>query len=393
MSRRHIETIAVHAGERDQKRQNRSVTTPVELTAAYYFEDCQQIVNFYEGRLQGIKYGRYGCPTQNAVEAKLAALDGGERALLFASGMSAVTSTIMALVHQGDHVVYADECYRNTRHFLRDILPKYGITATAMPIDGHLEDYLQKNTRLCFAEVPTNPFMRVINLTEWLTQAKKHGLVSVIDSTFATPINLRPLEFGADLVVHSATKYLSGHHDLFAGVVVGDGEPMNKIQHSRDVTGGIIDPMSSFLLLRSLQTLAVRMKAHNHHGVALAKWLEKQEIVERVWYPGLPSHSDYAIAKQYLSGYGGVITFALKANKVAVRRFIDALELPYIATNFCGPQSLIEPHRLLTFSKDPTDADEHGITESIIRYSSGFENLVDVRRDFQKAFKCLASKT
>lgn len=390
MANPHLETIAVHAGERDKRRQHRSVTTPIELTSAYYFENCQQIDDFYTGRLPGVKYGRYGCPTQHAAEEKIAALDSGERALLFSSGMSAITSTLMALVHQGDHVVYVDECYRNTRYFLHDILPQFGIASTAMPVDGHLEDYILPNTRLCFSEAPTNPFLRVIDLVPWLEQAGNNGLVSVIDSTFASPINLRPLELGADLVIHSATKYLGGHHDLFAGVIIGKGEAIDQIQRYRDVTGGNIDPMSAFLLLRSLQTLAVRLQTHNRQGLAIAKWLDRQPEVERVWYPGLPSHSDYNTAKQYLTGYGGVITFALNANEKGVRRFIDALQLPYIATNFCGPQSLIEPHRLLTFSNDPSDADAHGITNNIIRYSSGFESLVDIRRDFKQAFNMLA---
>src|SRR3989338_1835110 len=311
-----IETKAVHSGERNEKRQHRPVATPIEQTAAYYFEDTKQIRDFYKGKLGGIKYGRYGCPTQHAVERKVADLENTKRALVFASGMSAFTSAILALTKKGDHVLFTDDCYRNIRQFFME-LPDLGRESTEVPIDdlGNIESYMQGNSVLFFSELPTNPFLRVIDLEKVLGVTKRSGLVSVIDSTFATPINIRPIEYGADLVLHSATKYMGGHNDLFAGVVAGKKQHIDKIQQKRDLFGGIISPYDAYLLLRSLQTLPLRMKAYNEAGLEIARWLKKQSKVERVWYPGLKSHPDYKLARKYLSGFGGVITFSLKATE------------------------------------------------------------------------------
>jgi len=385
-----IETKAVHSGERNEKRQYRPVATPIEQTAAYYFEDTKQIRDFYKGKLGGIKYGRYGCPTQHAVERKVADLENTKRALVFASGMSAFTSAILALTKKGDHVLFTDDCYRNIRQFFME-LPDLGRESTEVPIDdlGNIESYMQGNSVLFFSELPTNPFLRVIDLEKVLGVTKRSGLVSVIDSTFATPINIRPIEYGADLVLHSATKYMGGHNDLFAGVVAGKKEHIDKIQQKRDLFGGIISPYDAYLLLRSLQTLPLRMKAYNEAGLEIARWLKKQSKVERVWYPGLKSHPDYKLAREYLNGFGGVITFSLKATEKQTSKFVDAMQIPYIATNFGGPQSLIEQHAVLTFYKDRANAEKRGITGNLIRYSTGFENIEDVFEDFNNAFRVL----
>ncbi len=384
-----IETKAVHSGERKERRQHRPITTPIEQTASYYFEDTQQIIDFYEGRLDGIKYGRYGCPTQHASERKMSELENTERALLFSSGMSALTTSILALTSEGEGVIFTSDCYRNTRRFFVEVLPRFGIESTEVPIDDlmNLNKYVRPESVLFFSELPTNPFLRVIDLEKIITTTKAKGITSIIDSTFATPINVRPVEYGADVVLHSATKYLGGHHDLFAGVVAGNSAILDRVQQYRDVLGGIIDPHTSYLLLRSLQTLPIRMKAHNENAQTIAEWVEKRPEVERVWYPGLRSHPDYEMAKKYLSGFGGVITFTLKASEEKTSRFIDSLRIPYIATNFGGPQSLIEQHAILTFYKDRKNAERRGITGNLIRYSAGFEDTEDVIEDFEKAFR------
>jgi len=386
-----IETKAVHSGERDKKRQNRSVITPTEQTAAYYFEDTQQIKDFYEGRLSGIKYGRYGCPTQHAVEEKIADLEGAERALLFSSGMNAFTTTILSLVKKGQHILFTDDCYRNIRKFFVEILPAFGIEATEIPIDDiqNVEKYIQDNTVLFFSELPTNPFLRVIALSHITGVMKSRGIKTLIDSTFGSPVNVRPIEHGADLILHSATKYLGGHHDLFAGAVAGNSELISKIQQYRDIFGGIIDPHTSYLLLRSLQTLPLRMKAHNENAQRIAEWLEKRSEVEKVWYPGCKSHPDHESAKKQMSGFGGVITFTLKSGEEETGRFVDSLRIPYIATNFGGPQSLIEQHAVLTFYKDRKESERRGITGNLLRYSVGFEDVNDVLGDFENAFKAI----
>jgi len=385
----HLETIAIHSGERNKKRQHRPVTTPIEQTAAYYFDDTQQIIDFHEGKLEGIKYGRYGCPTQHAVEEKMARLENAERALAFSSGMAAFTTTILALVKKREHIIYTDDCYRNIRRFFVEMLPHYGITSTEIQIKNinNLKNFIKKETVLFFSELPTNPFLRVIDLEKIIATTNANSITSIIDSTFATPINIRPIEYGADLVIHSATKYLGGHHDLFAGIAAGKSELIQRVQEYRDVFGGIIDPHTSYLLLRSLQTLPIRMKAHNENAIKIAEWLEQQQEVEKVWYPGLKSHPDYIFAKRQMSGFGGVITFLLKATEKETSKFVDSLEIPYIATNFGGPQSLIEQHALLTFYKDRKQAEKkRGITANLIRYSVGFEHTDDVIKDFENAF-------
>ncbi|MFZ2192768.1 MAG: PLP-dependent aspartate aminotransferase family protein [Candidatus Moraniibacteriota bacterium] len=384
-----IESKAVHSGERDRKRQNRSVTIPLEQTAAYYFENTKQIKDFYQGKIKGIKYGRYGCPTQSAVEEKIAELENADRALLFSSGMSAITTTILSLVNKNQHILYTDDCYRNTKKFFDKILPKFSIEATQIPINdfANIKKYIKKNTILFFSEIPTNPFLRIIDLKLLTTFAKKRGIITIVDSTFATPMNLRPIEFGADIVLHSATKYLGGHHDLFAGVIAGRSKLIEKIQHYRDIFGGIIDPHTSYLLLRSLQTLAIRMEVHNKNGLTIARYLENNPKIEKVWYPGLKSHPDFILAKKQMSGYGGVITFSLKASEKNTSKFIDALKIPYIATNFGGSQSLIEQHAILTFYKNRIEADKRDIKGNLLRYSVGFENIDDVIKDFEQAFK------
>lgn len=382
-----IGTKAVHSGERKRNRENRSVTISTEQTAAYYFKDTQQIIDFYQGKLKGVKYGRYGCPTQHAVEEKMADLDGGNRALAFASGMSAITTSILALLKNGDHLVFVGDCYRNTRRFFLDILPRYGIQSTEIQIGEDINRCIKKNTKVFFFEIPTNPFLRIIDIGETINFLKKKEIISIVDSTFASPINIRPLEYSVDLVIHSATKYLGGHHDLLAGIVIGKSDFLMKaIQEHRDIFGGIIDPHTSYLLLRSLQTLEIRMEAHNKRGLAVAKYLEQHPKVERVWYPGMKSHPDYLTAKKQMEGFGGVVTFSLKVNEKQTSRFIDSLEIPYIATNFCGPQSLIEQHAVLTFYNDRKTASGHGIEGNLIRYSSGFEDLDDVIDDFDQAF-------
>ncbi|VVC02282.1 Cys/Met metabolism PLP-dependent enzyme [uncultured archaeon] len=391
---RFMDTAAVHAGERGRARQNRSVTVPLEQTAAYYFGNTEQIIKFYKGELEGIKYGRYGNPTQHAVEEKMAGLERTERSLLFSSGMNALATTVLALAGKGEHIIFASDCYRNTKKFFAEIAPRFGMETTEAPMDdiGNLGSYAKNNTRIFFSEMPTNPFLRVIDLEFAVSFARKHGLTSIIDATFATPINIRPAEFGADLVLHSATKYLGGHHDLFAGIAAGKSELIEKIQHYRDLLGGIIDPHTSFLLLRSLQTLQIRMEAHNSRALKIARYLEKHPLVEKVWYPGCDSHPDYKLAKKQMDGFGGVITFTLKASEKETSYFIDALKIPYIASNFGGPQSLIEQHAVLTFYNDRIEAEKRGICGNLLRYSVGFENPKDVMGDFEGAFKAVTKK-
>ena len=381
-----IETLAIHTGEEDLKLKNGSITK--SKGKIFNFKDTKQIIDFYEGRLEGIKYGRYGNIIQQAVEEKISALENTERALLFSSGMSAFITTIFSLTEKGDNIIFINDCYRNERKFLNSILPKYGITTTPINVEDieKIKDYIQPKTRLFFSEFPTNPFLRIIDIERVINILKEKKIISIIDSTFATPINFNPQRYGADIILHSATKYLSGHNDLFAGVVAGSLEFLEKVQEYRDVFGTIIeDEDSSYLLLRSLKTLPIRMNELNKNGLKIASYLENHNKVEKVFYPGIKSHPDYELAKKYLKGFGSVITFYLKATEKQTSKFIDNLKIPYIASNFGGLESVIEQHALHTFYNDKEFAEKIGITGNLVRFSVGMEHYKDLMKDLEQA--------
>ena len=283
-------TQSVHAGEAKQKPYG-SLTMPIVQTSTFAFEDTAAVVAHMERKradlppLRG-EYGRYGNPTQSAVEQKLAALDGGESALLFASGMSAATSILLTLLQSGDHIVVTDDLYRRTREFCLTWLIKFGVETTLVPPgDGQaVGAAIRSDTRLVFSEAPSNPYLRVLDVPQVAEMAHRNGALLIVDSTFASPINLRPLEYGADLVIHSASKYLGGHNDLLAGAVIASSEIIAKLRDGRGILGGVSDPHNAYLLLRGLKTLAVRVKTQNENGLRVAQYLESQPKVRRVYY-------------------------------------------------------------------------------------------------------------
>lgn len=389
-----ISTSCIHSGERNKKRQNRPIATPIEQTATYYWDKSTQIADFYNGKTEGIKYGRYGNNTQQVLEQKLAELEKAGKALVFSSGMNALTTVILSLVHKGEHLLYLNDCYRNTNKFFDQILPSLGIETTPVSFAeiNNLEKYVKNNSVLFFSEIPTNPFLRVIDLRVVVDFCKSRNLITFIDSSFASPINLRPLEYGVDVIIHSATKYLGGHNDLFAGVIAGKRGIIDKVQDYRNVLGGMLGPMDSFLLLRSLKTLAVRMDRLNKSGIAVAKYLEQNVLVENVWYPGLNSHPDFEIAQEQMSGFGAVITFSVKSSEKKVSKFVDSLKLIYNASNFGGVESLIEQHAFLTFFKDREIAEKKGISGNLLRLSVGLEDVGDVINDLDAAFEVINNK-
>jgi len=380
-------TNAVHGGEREQ-RENDALTTPIYQTSTYTFANSEQVRAYQEGRLARDEYGRYGNPTWRAVERKLSALEGGEDAVLFASGMCAATTTFLALLPQGSHLVVTSDCYRRTRQFIRQYLCKLGVETTVIePADPQkLAAALRPETRLFFTESPTNPYLRVVDVAEAARVCHARGVQVIIDSTFASPVNQRALEHGADLVIHSATKYLGGHNDLMAGAAVGAHPLVASLREAVGVLGGILDPHAAYLLLRGLKTLALRMERHNQNGLAAARWLEAHPKVRRVWYPGLASHPDHAVAARTLRGFGGVVTFELAADFDATCRFLDALRIPYIAPSLGGVESLVEMPATMSYwdlSRDERYA--LGITDSLVRLSLGVEDPADLIADLERA--------
>jgi len=383
-------TQAVHAGE-ERRKPYGSLTTPIVQTSTYTFADTAEVLDFMRRKAAGEsslrdEYGRYSNPTQRAAERKLATLDGGERALMFATGMAAITTTMLTLVSAGDHVVMASDCYHRTREFALTFLSRWGIETTLVPIDRPeaFAAALRPSTRLIFAETPTNPYLRVLDLSRLVPLARERGIVTVVDSTFATPINLRPLEMGVDLVVHSATKYLGGHNDLLAGVVIGSASILARVEQVRGVMGGMSNPHDAYLLLRGLKTLELRVYRHNENGQRVARFLEGHPAVRRVYYPGLPSHPDFEAARRQMSGFGGVVSLEIEGDFERTGRFIDHLRLPYIGPTLGGVESIVEQPAAL-FSLDPLARQAAGLSDNLVRYALGIENAEDLIADLDQA--------
>jgi cystathionine gamma-synthase len=385
-----LSTLTVHGGEEKRKPYG-ALATPIAQTSTYTFEDTAEILDFMRRKETGElpvrdEYGRYSNPTQRTAERKVAALEGGERALLFASGMSAITTTLLSLLSGGDHLVMVRGAYRRTEQFAREYLPRWGVDVSFVPIDdvSALARAVQPNTRVLMSETPTNPYLRVIDLAQLVEIARARNLVTIIDSTFATPINLRPLEHGLDLVIHSATKYLGGHNDLLAGAVIGSNELMNAIEKSRGVLGGVSSPNDAYLLIRGMKTLDLRVRRQNENGQRVADFLEQHPAVGRVHYPGLPSHPDHGIARRQMAGFGGVVSFEINGDMEATGRFVDQLRLPYVGPTLGGVESVIEQMAAL-FSLDRGERQEAGIKDNLVRYALGIEDADDIIADLDQA--------
>jgi len=382
-------TRAVHGGERDHQSTD-AVTTPIYQTSTYWFPDSETLKAFQEGRIPRDEYGRYGNPTWRAVERKLAELEGAEEGLLLASGMCAATTLFLALLPKGSHLIVTSDCYRRTRQFIEQYLVKLGVETTVIePADNKkFADAIRDDTKIFFTESPTNPYLRVIDLPETARIARERGVKVVIDSTFASPTNHRAIQDGADLVIHSATKYLGGHHDLMAGAVVGSAEDMAPIREATGVLGGVSDANSAYLLLRGMKTLALRMQRHNENALRIARWLEGHPKIRRVWYPGLDSHPDHEVAKRLMTGFGGVVTFEIESDLEGSCRFIDACKIPYIAPSLGGAESLIEMPVIMSFwDKTPEQRKQLGITDSLVRFACGIEDSDDLVADLEQALR------
>jgi cystathionine gamma-synthase len=376
-------TLAVHGGE-PAVRTSRSITEPLVMASTYPFGDTAELRAFMQGELERPhEYGRYGNPTVAAAEAKLAALEGGGSAVLMASGMAAITTTLFAMLKSGAHVVLTADVYRKTRLFARSVLAKFGVEVSIVePELEAIAGAIHERTKLVFTEAPTNPYLRVVDLAPLVELCRAKRVKTVIDATFATPINMRPLELGVDLVIHSTTKYLGGHNDLLGGVVIGRGPIIEAVREQVGTIGPVCDPHNAFLLLRGLKTLALRMQRHNESALALARMLAEHPKVAQVWYPLLESHVDYARALRYLQGGGGVISFEVHGGLAAGTRLIDAVTIPKLAPSLGGVDSLIEQPALMSFfDLAPEDRAAIGIREGLVRFSVGIEDFDDLRAD------------
>ncbi|MBK8024206.1 MAG: aminotransferase class I/II-fold pyridoxal phosphate-dependent enzyme [Chloroflexi bacterium] len=382
-------TRAVH-GARPAHNPYGSVTTPIIQSATYTFDSTADLIAYLKRKAGGEgveyeEYARFGSPTVDAVEKKLAALEGEAgkvAAVLYPSGMAAITSLLLTVLRPETHVIITDDCYRHTLEFCLGFLKKYQIETTIVPFNdmAALEAaIIPKKTRMIISESPTNPYLRVADLEALARTAKKHRLLTLIDSTFATPVNQRPLEFGIDFVVHSATKYLAGHNDLLAGVVIGRADRIAALRDSRLLLGGIVDPSPAYLLDRGLKTLALRVARQNESAQRIAEHLEAHPAIERVWYPGLTSHPDHATAMAQMRGFGGVVTFAVRGDLWATAGFLDRLTIPHLAASLGGVESLIQQPAIMShYDKSPEERAALGILDNLVRFSVGIEDADDL---------------
>ena len=382
-----LSTRAIHAGEPRTKYAD-SLTTPIVQTSTFTFRNSKAIEDYTKKGKEHFEYGRYGNPTAKIAEARLADLEGAEDCVVFSSGMSAITTTILSLVQSGDHIVITDDSYKKTLEFCKSYLKQFGIECTIVPFGNYevLEKAIKKNTRFIFSESPTNPYLNIFDLVRIKKIAEKHNVLTLIDSTFSTPFNQRPIEFGMDVVLHSLTKYLAGHNDILAGAVLGKEELVEKVRNLHKSMGGLIDPHCCYLLLRGLKTFPLRVERQNESGLKVARFLETHPRVQKVYYPFLESHRQYEIARQQMTGGGGVVTFEIKGNLSTAKRFLDALKLIYIGPSLGGVESLITHPAMVSYYDYTRKARyELGLTDTLFRLSVGIEDVDDLIADLDRA--------
>ncbi|MBN1788482.1 MAG: PLP-dependent transferase [Sedimentisphaerales bacterium] len=382
-------TTAVHAGE-IRYNEYGSITTPIVQSSTFIFKNIEDIKKLAEGVTGRFEYGRYGHPAQVAAEGKLAALEETEDAVLFSSGMSAITTTLFALLKAGDHIIITDDAYKRTLDFCLKCLDRFDIECTVVKMGDYeaIEKAIKPNTKVFFSESPTNPYLNIMDMERLMKIFKGKDIYVISDSTFATPYNQKPLEYGVDLVIHSATKYLGGHNDLLSGVVLGRKELTDGIREYLKITGGCIDPHSSYLLIRGLKTFELRMQRHNATAQAVAEYLEKHPKVNRVYYPGLKSHPHYEIAKKQMKGFGGVVTFEVEHDVSYALNFLSKLKIINIGPSLGGVESLItHPATVSYYAITKKERLELGITDGLIRLAVGVENTEDIIRDIEQALE------
>ena len=384
-------TDAVHAGEAVHNAFD-AVTMPIVQTATYSFSDTAEIRAYTSGTHDNAdrdEYGRYGNPTVRAVERRVAALERTPDALLMSSGMAAVTTTLFALVRAGQHVVLFRDCYRRTLEFVTKTLPRFGVAHTLLePGDlDALEGAIRPETRLVLSELPTNPYLSCIDLERLASICRPHRKVkTMIDATLATPINCRPAEFGVDLVMHSATKYLAGHNDVLAGVVGGPGGLISLVRDMRGILGSVCDPHAAFLVGRGLKTLAVRVEKQNATALAVARRLEAHPGVARVYYPGLASHPAHEVARTQMRGFGGVVSFVVRGDLESAARFVDRLKLAKIGPSFGGVETLVEQPAVMSYYEmSSEERTAVGIADGLVRLAVGVEDFEDIISDVEQA--------
>lgn len=375
-----FETRAIHVGQQPDALTG-AVVVPVYQTSTFQQEAI--------GRHKGYEYSRTGNPTRYALEIALASLEEGKYGLAFASGVAATTA-VFSLLKTGDHIVAGDDMYGGTYRILEKVLKKWGLSTSYADVDdiGSFEKEIRKNTKLIWIETPTNPLLKIVDIQKIAKISHKHNIILAVDNTFASPYFQRPLLLGADIVVHSTTKYIAGHSDIVGGaVVLNDQKLYDDLKYYQNAAGAVPGPWDSWLVLRGLKTLAIRMKVHQENALYLARYLSKHPKVERVYYPGLKSSKNYSVARKQMQGFSGMLSLELKGSFKEVEKFIAGLKLFLLAESLGGVESLISyPAKMTHVSMPREERLKRGITDNLVRISVGIENKYDLRKDLESAF-------
>ncbi len=390
IDKRNFSTICIHgAGGADQA--TGAISTPIYQSSTFAFRDVKEGAEIFAGEKQGYFYTRLGNPTHAALEREMAFLEGGEQAIAVGSGMAAISTTILTLTKSGENIVSSDTVYGGTHDLYTEMLSRIDIEVREVSAlrPKNIAEAIDGKTRMVLIETPANPTLSIIDIHECAKICKMHGIPLVVDNTFATPFYQRPVEHGADIVVHSATKYIGGHGDTVGGIIVGSEDFIEEAKNRvvKDL-GGIISPFNAWLLLRGLKTLPVRMERHSENGMQIAQYLEGHPKVERVWYPGLRSHPQHELAVEQQSGFGGMIAFEVRGGKKAGEILLNSVRLIILSVSLGDVDTLIEHPASMTHSTySEGDLKKIGVTGGFIRLSVGLEDVDDLIDDLSRAFK------
>ncbi|MED3624076.1 cystathionine gamma-synthase family protein [Neobacillus thermocopriae] len=382
-------TKAVWAGEKDYLVHG-ATQVPVVLSVAYGYEDMDEWYEVAIGNKKGHIYGRNTNPTVQAFEDKIKTLEGAEAATSFSTGMAAISNTLATFLVPGDRIVSIKDTYGGTNKIFTEFLPRQEIEVVLCETGNHeeIEREVAKGCKILYLETPTNPTVKITDIERMAKAGHAVGALVVVDNTFATPMNQNPLALGADLVIHSATKFLGGHADALGGVVCGSEELVEKIYHYREINGATMDPMAAYLILRGMKTLHLRIRQQCKNALALAKYLQTKDIVEGVYYPGLDTHPNHDIAKKQMKDFGGMLSFSVKGGMDTVRHLLPKLQFVNRAANLGAVETTVGPARTTSHVEcTPEERAAMGIPEGLIRVSCGIEEIEDIIADFEQAFK------
>jgi cystathionine gamma-synthase len=382
------DTLAVWGGEGDSSAQG-ATQVPIVYSAAYGYPDVESWLDVALGRRPGHIYSRNTNPTVHAFEEKVRLLEGAEAATSFASGMAAISNTLFTLLSPGDRIVSVKDSYGGTNKLFIEFLPRFHIRVELCDTTDHaqIEAAIAQGCRVVYLESPTNPTLKVMDIARLAAAGHAVGAIVVADNTFATPINQNPLKLGADLVIHSATKFLGGHGDALGGIVCGAPQLVRPIYHYREITGAMLDPMAAYLLIRGMKTLHLRIRQQNESALKLARWLQGHPAVGAVFYPGLETHTHHDVARRQMRGFGGVLSFMLRGGLDAVKRVLPRLRFAHRAANLGAVETIAgTPATTSHVECTAEEREAMGIPEGLIRYSVGIEDAEDLMRDLEQAF-------